>query len=167
MATRLPNPLSRSAALRPSLTRTSAPSQTPLSWTPSRASTIIRRPKRPYAFTQIIALSDGSTYTVRTTSPHALYRSAKDSRNHVLWQPSEKSLQNVEVDEAGKLAAFRERFGSGWDAEKPGGGGGGGEGPEEAAAGPSDDLGDLISGYATPDQNIAPAQSKKKKTPKK
>lgn len=53
--------------------------------------------------------------------PQGLLKSTKDSRNHVIWQPSNKSLRNVEVDEAGKLAAFRERFGRGWDLEsKPG-----------------------------------------------
>lgn len=49
--------------------------------------------------------------------PTALYKSAKDSRNHLLWQPSDKSLKNVELDEAGKLAAFRERYGRGWDLD--------------------------------------------------
>ncbi|KAK5995947.1 hypothetical protein PT974_04366 [Cladobotryum mycophilum] len=48
--------------------------------------------------------------------PLPLYRAAKDTRNTLLWQPSEKSLRNVELDEAGKLAAFRERFGRGYDA---------------------------------------------------
>lgn len=38
----------------------------------------------------------------------------------MLWQPSDRTLRNVEVDEAGKLAAFRGRFGRGWDAEKTG-----------------------------------------------
>ncbi|OHE91786.1 mitochondrial ribosomal protein [Colletotrichum orchidophilum] len=86
----------------------------------SRAATFIPRPRRPYTFTQLIQLSDGSTYTVRSTSPAPLVRSAKDSRNHALWQPSDKTLKNVEVDEAGKLAAFRERFGRGFDlAAKP------------------------------------------------
>ncbi|KAI1090768.1 hypothetical protein F5B19DRAFT_494039 [Rostrohypoxylon terebratum] len=94
-------------------------SHTPLSHTPSRAATIISRPKRPYTFTQLIQQTDGSTYTIRTTSPLALYKSLKDTRNHLLWQPSDRSLQNVEVDEAGKLAAFRGRFGRGWDMEKP------------------------------------------------
>ena len=84
-----------------------------------RHATFVPRPRRPYQFTQLVQLSDGSTFTVRTTSPVALYRSAKDSRNHVLWQPSEKSLRNVEVDEAGKLAAFRGRFGHSWDLEGP------------------------------------------------
>lgn len=64
-------------------------------------------------------LSDGSTYTTRTTSPQPVYRSTKDSRNHLVWQPSEPSLQNVEVDEAGKLAAFRSRFGSRYELAGP------------------------------------------------
>ncbi|KAK8116974.1 mitochondrial 54S ribosomal protein bL31m [Apiospora kogelbergensis] len=75
--------------------------------------------KRPYAFTQVIQLSDGSTFTMRTASPHSLVKSTKDTRNHVMWNPSEKSLKNIEVDEAGKLAAFRERYGRGWDAQAP------------------------------------------------
>ncbi|KAK4127971.1 hypothetical protein N657DRAFT_642046 [Parathielavia appendiculata] len=84
-----------------------------------RHATFVLRHRRPYQFTQLVQLSDGSTFTVRTTSPLALYKSAKDSRNHILWQPTEKSLRNVEVDEAGKLAAFRERFGTVWDLENP------------------------------------------------
>ncbi|KAI0139630.1 hypothetical protein F4776DRAFT_617053 [Hypoxylon sp. NC0597] len=123
MAARLPSALPR----RPTTscccslansTSTLKPSHTPLSHTPSRAATIIRRPKRPYTFTQLVQQTDGSTYTMRTTSPLALYKSTKDTRNHILWQPSDRSLRNVEVDEAGKLAAFRGRFGRGWDAEK-------------------------------------------------
>lgn len=84
-----------------------------------RHATFVPRSRRPYQFTQLVQLSDGSTFTVRTTSPLALHKSAKDSRNHVLWQPTEKSLRNVEVDEAGKLAAFRERYGSSWDLDGP------------------------------------------------
>ncbi|KAK1996179.1 hypothetical protein LX36DRAFT_658871 [Colletotrichum falcatum] len=93
----------------------STPVHRALSLTQTRAATFVPRPRRPYTFTQLIQLSDGSAYTVRSTSPAPLVRSAKDSRNHALWQPSDKSLQNVELDEAGKLAAFRERFGRGFD----------------------------------------------------
>jgi hypothetical protein len=76
-----------------------------------------------------------------------VYKSAKDSRNHILWQPSEKSLQNVELDEAGKLAAFRERYGRGFDLDAAT------EEEGEAVAKPASDSGldslsDLISGYA-------------------
>ncbi|RYP18547.1 hypothetical protein DL767_009821 [Monosporascus sp. MG133] len=174
-ATRLPSALPRrpSMACRsltsiplPSTTTTAAITHTtPFSHTPSRSATIIRRPRRPYTFTQLVQLSDGSTYTMRTTSPHALYRSTKDTRNHVLWQPNESSLRNVEVDEAGKLAAFRGRFGRGWDAESKveaveGGeeGGAGGEGQQQKKGGGSatgiDALGDLISGYSRPQDVI-------------
>lgn len=61
-------------------------------------------------------------------------------------------MLNIEADEAGKLRAFREKFGRGWDAsrmqekdEEEGreGGGDGGREPEER----EDNLMDLISGY--------------------
>ena len=68
-------------------------------------------------FTQLVTLSDGSTYTQRTTSPQPVYRSAKDTRNHFLWQPTLESLRNVEQDEAGRLRAFRNRFGRTFDLE--------------------------------------------------
>ncbi|KAL8905755.1 MAG: hypothetical protein Q9207_002424 [Kuettlingeria erythrocarpa] len=83
-----------------------------------RHATLIRRPKRPYTFTQLVTLSDGSTYTQRTTSPAPVYTSTKDTRNTALWNPSSQKLLNVEADEAGRLRAFREKFGRGWDAEK-------------------------------------------------
>ena len=83
-----------------------------------RHATLIRRPKRPYTFTQLVTLSDGSTYTHRTTSPSPIYKSNKDTRNTPLWNPSSQKLLNVEADEAGKLRAFREKFGRGWDASR-------------------------------------------------
>ncbi|KAL6900361.1 hypothetical protein GGI43DRAFT_46542 [Trichoderma evansii] len=104
-----------SSPLRPSTTSTFSAHSSCLR-TQTRNATFIPRPRRPYTFTQLIQLSDGSTYTARTTSPLPLYRAAKDTRNTLLWQPSEKSLRNVELDEAGKLAAFRERFGRAYDA---------------------------------------------------
>ncbi|KAK4138548.1 hypothetical protein BT67DRAFT_437878 [Trichocladium antarcticum] len=148
-----------------------------------RHATFVPRSRRPYQFTQLVQLSDGSTFTVRTTSPAALYRSGKDSRNHMLWQPTEKSLRNVEVDEAGKLAAFRERYGKAWDLEgfKEDGGPAkaaaaktaAGDAPAAAATAtaetkttdaraaepaqeedPFGSLVDLISEYATEDKNI-------------
>ncbi|KAM3070619.1 hypothetical protein ACMFMF_008071 [Clarireedia jacksonii] len=64
-----------------------------------------------------ITLSDGSTYLTRSTSPQPVFRSTKDTKNHPLWQPSLESLRNVESDEAGRLRAFRARFGRGWEAD--------------------------------------------------
>ncbi|KAF1839637.1 hypothetical protein BDW02DRAFT_5046 [Decorospora gaudefroyi] len=82
-----------------------------------RHATLLRRPKRPYTFTQLVTLSDGSSFTVRTTSPQPVYKSAKDIRNSPLWNPSSQKLLNVEEDDAGKLAAFRAKFGTAWNAE--------------------------------------------------
>ena len=83
-----------------------------------RHASLLRRPKRPYTFTQLVVLSDGSTYTQRTTSPSALQKSTKDTRNSPLWNPSSQKVLGLEADEAGRLRAFRERFGRGWDAER-------------------------------------------------
>ena len=81
-----------------------------------RHATLIRRPKRPYTFTQLITLSDGSTFLHRTTSPQPVYKNSKDTKNHALWNPSVEKLRNVEEDEAGRLKRFRLRFGRGFDA---------------------------------------------------
>lgn len=55
---------------------------------------------------------------MRTTSPVPVYRSSRDTRNAPLWNPSSKELLNVEEDEAGRLAGFRARFGTSFDASK-------------------------------------------------
>jgi len=55
---------------------------------------------------------------MRTTSPQPVYRSTRDTRNSPLWNPSSKELLNVEEDEAGRLAGFRARFGTGFDAQR-------------------------------------------------
>ena len=81
-----------------------------------RYASVLRRPKRPYTFTQLVTLSDGSTFTQRTTSPAPIYKATKDTRNTPLWNPSSQKLLNIEADEAGRLRAFRQRFGRGWDA---------------------------------------------------
>ncbi|KAH7138176.1 hypothetical protein B0J11DRAFT_513747 [Dendryphion nanum] len=85
-----------------------------------RHATLLRRPKRPYTFTQLITLSDGSSFVHRTTSPAPVYKSTKDIRNTPLWNPSSQKLLNIEEDEAGKLRSFRSKFGRGWDAEGSG-----------------------------------------------
>ncbi|KAL8695004.1 MAG: hypothetical protein Q9218_000476 [Villophora microphyllina] len=106
-------------ALQCPITRTSLISlpKAHINYQQLRHATLIRRPKRPYTFTQLVTLSDGSTFTHRTTSPTPVYQSTKDTRNTALWNPSSQKLLNVEADEAGRLRAFRERFGRGWDAE--------------------------------------------------
>lgn len=69
-------------------------------------------------------------------------------------------MRNIELDEAGKLAAFRERFGRAFDAtsqsEEEGA-------PEQEDAG-VDGFADLITGYAPQDAN-AMKDSGPKKSP--
>ncbi|KAF2716196.1 hypothetical protein K431DRAFT_279461 [Polychaeton citri CBS 116435] len=110
----------------------------------TRHASLIRRPKRPYTFTQLIQLSDGSTFTQRTTSPLPIYRTTKDTKNNPLWNPSSQKLLNVESDEAGRLKKFRGRFGRGFDSEAA-------AGQEEAVnsvAEEDESLMDLISASA-------------------
>lgn len=130
-----------------------------------RHASFIPRPRRPYTFTQLIQLSDGSTYTARTTSPQPIYRSGKDTRNTLLWQPSEKSLRNVELDEAGKLAAFRERFGRGYDASSSAGEGEDAAASDAGSQARDTDFADLITGYAPAENSAALKDSGPKKAP--
>ncbi|KAF4344316.1 ribosomal 36 precursor mitochondrial [Fusarium beomiforme] len=149
------------ATLSPLRTTLSTPcSSTRLSLGQVRHATFIPRPRRPYTFTQLVTLSDGSAYTMRTTSPVPIYRATKDTRNTLLWQPSEKSLKNVELDEAGRLAAFRERYGRSYDASHAEEG----EGADKAA---EDSYGDLITGYAPAQDANAMRDSGPKKQAKK
>jgi len=68
-----------------------------------------------------------------------------------MWQPSMQSLKNVEDDEAGRLRAFREKFGRGWDADATGSEESDSAAGRDGEEGEEDSLMDLISGYATSD----------------
>ncbi|KAG6353873.1 hypothetical protein INS49_005130 [Diaporthe citri] len=135
-----------------------------------RHATEVVRPKRPYTFTQIVQLSDGSTYTTRSTSPAPVHRSTKDTRNHLTWQPSEVSLKNVELDEAGKLASFRGRFGTMYDlADEP-------DAADASAAAASaggkddgalDNLSDLMATYVRDEPNLKGGQVASNRVAKK
>ncbi|KIW92219.1 uncharacterized protein Z519_07203 [Cladophialophora bantiana CBS 173.52] len=114
-----------SVALRPCLRPNALPSLASSATTSTtyicqacRHARLIKRPKRPYTFTQLVTLSDGSAFTMRTTSPIPVYRSTRDTRNSPLWNPTSKELLNVEDDESGRLASFRARFGTSFDSSK-------------------------------------------------
>ncbi|KAG0734130.1 hypothetical protein G6F57_002390 [Rhizopus arrhizus] len=65
---------------------------------------------KPEKFLQTIVLSNGATYTVRTTSPTRSHiRLTKDTRNHPLWNPS--MLKEGVTDESEQLSKFQKRFG--------------------------------------------------------
>lgn len=151
------SPILTPTALR-ALRRASLHPQTSPSHTQARHASLLRRPKRPYTFTQLVTLSDGSTFLHRTTSPAPVYKSTKDQRNTPLWNPSSQKLLNVEEDEAGRLKAFRAKFGRGWDAESAEEGteveGGLSKGQQE------DSLIDLISGYGKETEIVEAKEAK-------
>ncbi|KAI8057165.1 hypothetical protein BDF22DRAFT_610678, partial [Syncephalis plumigaleata] len=59
-------------------------------------------------FTQTVILSNGASFTRRTTSPRSILRLTKDTRNHPLWNPT---TQTELDDESGTLSKFTKRFG--------------------------------------------------------
>ncbi|KAI8141606.1 hypothetical protein BJV82DRAFT_618404 [Fennellomyces sp. T-0311] len=65
---------------------------------------------KPEKFVQTVVLSNGATFTIRTTSPRAQIRLAKDTRNHPLWNPS--MLKEGVRDESEQLSKFQKRFGA-------------------------------------------------------
>jgi hypothetical protein len=67
-----------------------------------------------------VILSDGSSYKQLTTSPKGVIRTTKDVRNHPIWNASDALLAGLEEDEAGKLKAFRLRYGRGFDIDEEG-----------------------------------------------
>ncbi|CAG9942370.1 unnamed protein product [Clonostachys rosea f. rosea IK726] len=156
---KIPSPLALTPTLRTTTTTLLRPSSRSCLQNQVRHATFIQRPRRPYTFTQLVQLSDGSSYIARTTSPQPLYVATKDTRNTLTWQPSEKSLRNVELDEAGKLAAFRGRFGTAFDGKQDGE-----DGSEGGSDLTEDGYGSLISSYANQDtsalKDAAPTKKK-------
>ncbi|RKU44901.1 hypothetical protein DL546_001717 [Coniochaeta pulveracea] len=144
MAPKLPT-TSLLTSIRPT-TSSSSSSPSSLRTHQIRHATFVPRSRRPYTFTQLIQLSDGSTYTTRTTSPLAIFKSTKDTRNHALWQPSDSSLRNVEVDEAEGDAATEGAEVQGKEAKKA-----------EGGLMSHDSFADLISGYAEGYENVKKA----------
>jgi ribosomal protein L31 len=63
---------------------------------------------RPATFRQIVQHTDGSIYTIKTTSPKPIQRLPKDIRNNPLWNPQLK--QQTEDDESGQLGRFQKKF---------------------------------------------------------
>ncbi|OMH82854.1 54S ribosomal protein L36, mitochondrial [Zancudomyces culisetae] len=81
-------------------------------WRPRKIGSDIPKPPelqpRIESFRQKIILSDGSTFTLHSTSPKSVIKLAKDTRNHPLWNPQYKlDLQ----DEGGHLSRFNKKFG--------------------------------------------------------
>ncbi|KAI9326989.1 hypothetical protein BDR26DRAFT_876204, partial [Obelidium mucronatum] len=74
-----------------------------------RVSSLASVPKaaNPHFFIQKVIHSDGSSFSMRVTTPKALLKLTKDTRNHILWNPSSNTIDEKSVD----LAKFASRFG--------------------------------------------------------
>ncbi|KAL0074324.1 hypothetical protein J3Q64DRAFT_1772586 [Phycomyces blakesleeanus] len=69
---------------------------------------------KPEIFLQTIVMSNGATFSVRTTSPvRAQIRLTKDTRNHPLWNPA--MLKAGLTEESERLTKFQKRFGESAD----------------------------------------------------
>ncbi|KTW31082.1 ribosomal protein L31 [Pneumocystis jirovecii RU7] len=75
---------------------------------------ITQRIARPRKFQQMVVLSDGSTFTISTTSPKPIIWITKDQRNHPLWNP-DKKRQIDESDNEGRLKKFKQKYGTTYD----------------------------------------------------
>jgi ribosomal protein L31 len=66
----------------------------------------------PLCFRTTIRCSDGSTFTCSTTTPvKPLVQMVKDTRNHALWNPSSRTVD----DRTGAMQTFAKRFGGAGD----------------------------------------------------
>lgn len=68
------------------------------------------RPAIYYKFDQRVELSDGSTVTRRTPFPRSEWKYLADQRNNPLWNPSKPNLRALELDAAGRLAKFKQKY---------------------------------------------------------
>ncbi|KAJ1910950.1 hypothetical protein IWQ60_005713 [Tieghemiomyces parasiticus] len=63
----------------------------------------------PQVFNQRVTLTDGSTITLRTTSPRPQIKLTKDTRNHPLWNPE---FASAATDDTTHIEKFSDKFGS-------------------------------------------------------
>ncbi|EGF83009.1 hypothetical protein BATDEDRAFT_21307 [Batrachochytrium dendrobatidis JAM81] len=60
----------------------------------------------PPLFHQKVVHSDGSTFTIRSSSPRSILVLTRDTCNHQLWNPTSQAVD----DRGGELRKFSERF---------------------------------------------------------
>jgi ribosomal protein L31 len=63
---------------------------------------------RPHLFYQTVVQSDGSTITIKTSSPRPILTMTKDTRNHPLWNPKQRKV----IDESAEITRFNQRYGN-------------------------------------------------------
>ncbi|KAG8702969.1 hypothetical protein FRC09_004435 [Ceratobasidium sp. 395] len=61
-------------------------------------------------YPQTVYLSDGSSFTHRTTAPRSVVRLTRDITNNPVWQPGQEARAGEEEDLSGRLGRYKRRF---------------------------------------------------------
>ncbi|KAB5588265.1 hypothetical protein CTheo_8291 [Ceratobasidium theobromae] len=61
-------------------------------------------------YPQTVFLSDGSSFTHRTTAPRSVVRLTRDISNNPVWQPGIEARAGEEDDLSGRLGRYKRRF---------------------------------------------------------
>ncbi|KAJ1305637.1 hypothetical protein OPQ81_000634 [Rhizoctonia solani] len=61
-------------------------------------------------YPQTVFLSDGSSFTHRTTAPRSVVRLTRDITNNPVWQPGLEARAGEEEDLSGRLGRYKRRF---------------------------------------------------------
>ncbi|KAF8595186.1 hypothetical protein BDV93DRAFT_501441 [Ceratobasidium sp. AG-I] len=61
-------------------------------------------------YPQTVFLSDGSSFTHRTTTPRSIVRLTRDITNNPVWQPGQEARAGEEEDLSGRLGRYKRRF---------------------------------------------------------
>ncbi|KAG8685041.1 hypothetical protein FRC11_011210 [Ceratobasidium sp. 423] len=61
-------------------------------------------------YPQTVFLSDGSSFTHRTTAPRSVVRLTRDITNNPVWQPGMEARAGEEEDLSGRLGRYKRRF---------------------------------------------------------
>ncbi|KAF9415578.1 hypothetical protein BGZ94_000057 [Podila epigama] len=91
------------------LRQKSTSSSSSSSSTTTKTTTSSTKPKSPELFDQTVVLSNGATFTLRTSSPRSQLRLTRDTRNHPLWNPELRGTSTG--DDSGQLSKFAKKFG--------------------------------------------------------
>lgn len=62
------------------------------------------------SYPQTVFLSDGSSFTHRTTTPRSIIRLTRDITNNPVWQPGQEARAGEEEDLSGRLGRYKRRF---------------------------------------------------------
>ncbi|KDN46689.1 hypothetical protein RSAG8_04069, partial [Rhizoctonia solani AG-8 WAC10335] len=61
-------------------------------------------------YPQTVFLSDGSSFTHRSTTPRSVVRLTRDITNNPVWQPGLEARAGEEEDLSGRLGRYKRRF---------------------------------------------------------